>query len=167
MKPQVFLAKSWQHQHFIMILVLCFCWSNPKLVLVNLNRTFYFLGVNFHLLMLEKSKVCSRIQPIWPSCWWFSYEIHLSSTSLEWIKTYWSINPTVLLSVPWCPPKNGGFQGVPPGPSCPSSPRLDLYAAASSALERHSSTFHLVKDGKELRGLEGSDESDGWRNMVV
>ena len=103
-----------------MILVLCFCWSNPKLVLVNLNRTFYFLGVNFHLLMLEKSKVCSGIQPIWPSCWWFSYEIHLSSTSLEWIKTYWSINPTVLLSVPWCPPKK---RGIPWGSTQPQRPQ--------------------------------------------
>lgn len=37
---------------------------------------------------------------------------------------------------------------------------LDLYAAASSALERHSSTFHLVKDGKELRGHLGESLED-------
>eukprot|EP00435_Cladocopium_sp_Y103_P047393 s250_g13.t3 len=34
---------------------------------------------------------------------------------------------------------------------------LDLYAAASAALERHSSTLHLVKDGRDLRGPKGAE----------
>lgn len=43
---------------------------------------------------------------------------------------------------------------------------LDLYAAASSALERHSSTFHLVKDGKELRG-HGESLEEGCLELEV